>query len=83
MSMAAPVVLTEIIALPSAQLSPERDGKRVWRCPNPQCNREIGIVIGDRVVVENGRLRLNCSVRENPVQTCFKCGTHSVLRLAS
>jgi predicted RNA-binding Zn-ribbon protein involved in translation (DUF1610 family) len=81
MSMAAPVVLTEIINLPTAKLSAEREGSRVWRCPN--CGREIGAVIGDRVVLESGGRRLTCSVRENPVQTCFKCGQHSVLRLAS
>jgi len=34
MSMAAPVVPSDIIALPTAKLSAEREGSRVWRCPN-------------------------------------------------
>lgn len=71
----------EKIALPSARVSAARDGVSVWRCPN--CGREIGQVVGERVVLESGGRRLTCSVRENPVQTCFKCGQHSVLRLAS
>jgi predicted RNA-binding Zn-ribbon protein involved in translation (DUF1610 family) len=72
---------SELLSLPKAKLSAARDGVQVWRCPN--CGREIGAVIGDRVVLESGTRRLTCSVRENPVQTCFKCGQHSVLRLAS
>ncbi len=50
-----------------------------WECPN--CGQRLGDVMGDRVVIKMSDRRISIPLREGVDQACWKCGTHSELRM--
>jgi hypothetical protein len=77
--MSAAMVLARIVtvevSLPRADV---RGG--FWHCPNRACGRRLGEIVGERIIVAAGDRVLSSSIRENPIQTCPKCGQLSVYR---
>lgn len=55
----------------------EADGRKLWRCPS--CNRLLGEIVGDRVVVKVADRCFSMAVRTRPDQVCPKCSTISAL----
>lgn len=54
-----------------------KDGHTWWLCPN--CLLKLGEVIGQRVVIVAGERRITMAVRNEPEQTCPRCGEVSSL----
>ena len=54
-----------------------RDGRRWWLCPC--CGQRLGELHGDRVVIAVGDRRVTMPARNEPEQTCPKCGAASVV----
>ena len=61
---------------------PAKEGMALfkWQCPN--CGQRLGDVMGERVVIRISERRISVPLRDGIDQACWKCGTHSELRLA-
>ncbi len=67
-----------VATIAPAKVTIDKNRVKSWRCPN--CDQKLGEILGNRVVVKAGSITLFFSLRNDPEQSCFRCGTSSSLK---